>query len=178
MAEAPGKPSARRRKLRSVALNVAFFAAVFVAISMFQSRNMLAAGGEAAPELLGIKLDGEIYRLSEAAGRPVLVYFFAPWCKVCAASADNLVRLRPWRDAEELEILAVALDWQDGNEVRDYVERHGLNVNVVLGDATVAGAWRIQAFPSYYVLDSQHRVLRRDIGYSTQLGLWLRAWTI
>ena len=178
MAKATGKHSARVRKLRSVALNVAFFAAVFVAVSMFQSRNMLAAGGEAAPDLLGITLDGEVYRLSEAEGRPVLVYFFAPWCKVCAASADNLVRLRRWRDDDELEILAVALDWQDADEVRDYAERHGLNVNVVLGDATVAGAWRVQAFPSYYVLDSRHRVLRRDIGYSTQLGLWLRAWTI
>ena len=38
--------------------------------------------------------------------------------------------------------------------------------------------WQIYGFPSYYVLDSRHRVLRRDIGYSTQLGLWLRAWTI
>jgi hypothetical protein len=28
------------------------------------------------------------------------------------------------------------------------------------------------------VLDEEHRIVRRDIGYSTQLGLWLRAWLI
>ena len=93
-------------------------------------------------------------------------------------SADNLVRLRRWRDVEDLEIVAVALDWESEAEVRDYVERHELNARVVLAGAEVARDWRIQAFPSYYVLDERHRVLRRDIGYSTQLGLWLRAWTV
>ena len=41
---------------------------------------------------------------------------------------------------------------------------------------TVRRQWQVQAYPSYYVLDSEHRIERRDIGYSTQLGLWLRAW--
>ena len=97
---------------------------------------------------------------------------------MCAASADNLVRLRRWRDEEDLEIVAVALDWQSAEEVREYVERHDLNVKVVLGSREVTRDWQIQAYPSYYVLDDRHRVLRRDIGYSTQLGLWLRAWTV
>lgn len=139
---------------------------------------MLAADGENAPELRGTTLAGERYDLAQLRDRPALVYFFAPWCRICGASADNLVRLRRWRDVEELEIVAVALDWQSADEVRAYVERHDLNVRVVLGGADIARDWQIQAFPSYYVLDGRHRVLRRDIGYSTQLGLWLRAWTV
>jgi hypothetical protein len=27
-------------------------------------------------------------------------------------------------------------------------------------------------------LNGEHRIIRRDFGYSTQLGLWLRAWLI
>lgn len=159
-------------------LNVGLAVLVFLVVSAFQSRNMLAADGEAAPDLRGITLAGERYDLAELRERPALVYFFAPWCTICAVSADNLVRLRRWRDVEDLEIVAVALDWESEAEVRDYVERHELNVRVVLAGAEVARDWRIQAFPSYYVLDERHRVLRRDIGYSTQLGLWLRAWTV
>lgn len=165
-------------KTKSLALNATLVIAVFVIASAFQSRNMLAADGEAAPGLRGTTLAGERYDLAELRERPALVYFFAPWCRICAASADNLVRLRRWRDVEDLEIVAVALDWQSADEVRAYVERHELNVRVVLGGADVARDWQIQAFPSYYVLDHRHRVLRRDIGYSTQLGLWLRAWTV
>jgi hypothetical protein len=167
-----------RRKLGSWLLNGAFFAAVFLAVSAFQSRNMLATDRVAAPALQGMTLEGEPYKLAGSGARPALVYFFAPWCKICAASADNLVRLRRWRSAEEIEIVAVALDWRDAAEVRDYAQRHGLNVNVVLGDAEVGRQWRIQAYPSYYVLDSEHRIVRRDIGYSSQLGIWLRAWLI
>ncbi|NCF73572.1 MAG: hypothetical protein GWP67_08740, partial [Gammaproteobacteria bacterium] len=87
-------------------------------------------------------------------------------------------RLRRWRDTDDIEIVAVALDWATADEVRDYVEHHDLNVTVVLGGANVARQWQIQAFPSYYVLNSEHKVVRRDIGYSSQLGLWLRAWVI
>ena len=62
--------------------------------------------------------------------------------------------------------------------MRAYAERHEFDLTVVLGDARVARRWQIYAYPSYYVLDSQHRIARRDIGYSSQLGLWWRAWTV
>ena len=151
---------------------------VFIAVTTYQSRNMLAAGGQPAPGLRGTTLSGEPYDLADAGDRPALVYFFAPWCKVCAASAGNLDRLRRWRDGSELEIVAVALSWGSVDEVHEYVERHDLELPVVLGDSGIAGDWQIYAFPSYYVLDSDHRIARRDVGYSSQLGLLWRAWLV
>ncbi len=167
-----------KSKLRAFLLNVGLIAVVFFGVLSFQSRNMLAADGQPAPELRGTTLNGQPYDLKDAAARPALVYFFAPWCRICAASAGNLNRLRRWRDSDDIEIVAVALDWDTAAEVQDYAERHELNVAVVLGDASVARQWQIYAFPSYYVLDSEHRIARRDIGYSSQLGLWIRAWLI
>ena len=172
------RPGPDFRKIRSFLLNAAVMAVVFFSILAFQSRNMLAADGGIAPELRGLTLAGEPYDLEDASTKPALVYFFAPWCRVCAASSGNLNRLRRWRDTNDIEIVAVALDWSAAAEVRDYVERHDLNVTVVLGDARVSRLWRVQAYPSYYVLNSDHRIVRRDIGYSSQLGLWLRAWVI
>jgi thiol-disulfide isomerase/thioredoxin len=166
------------RRMRSLLLNAALFIAVFVAITAYQSRNMLTTGDQAAPALRGTTLAGERYDLGAASDRPALVYFFAPWCKICAASAGNLERLRRWRDEAEFEMVAVALDWRTEEEVRNYVARHDLGLTVVLGDTRVARDWQIYAFPSYYVLDSDHRIARRDIGYSSQLGLLWRAWTI
>ena len=166
------------RKYRSTLLNAGLIVIVFFGALSFQTRNMLASDGQVAPELRGTTLTGQPYDLQDAGARPALVYFFAPWCKICAASAGNLNRLRRWRDEDDIEIVAVALDWGRADEVHDYVERHDLNVTVVLGDAVVARQWRIQAYPSYYVLNAEHRIVRRDIGYSSQFGLWLRAWLI
>ena len=163
---------------RSLFLNVLFFLAVFLAVSTFQARNMLSTSGTTAPALNGPLLRGGSYNISAAGNRPVLVYFFAPWCNFCAASSDNLTRLRRLRDANSLEILTVVLDWQDRDEVQDYVDRHALDLPVVLGDRRIAQDWHVYAFPTYYVLDNDRRIRRRDLGYSTQFGLWWRTWIV
>ena len=175
-ANQPTEP--RRATARAILINVALVIAVFIAAAAFQTRNMLPADRQVAPDLRGPTLAGQSYDLGNAAGRPALVYFFAPWCKICGASAGNLKRLHRWRDASEFEIVAVALDWAGAEDVRRYAERHELDMTVLLGDAGIARQWQIYAYPSYYVLDGQHRVVRRDIGYSSQFGLWWRAWTV
>lgn len=159
-------------------LNALFFVAVFLVVSTFQARNMLSTSDTAAPALSGPLLRGGSYDIAATGNRPVLVYFFAPWCKICAVSSDNLTRLRRLRDDDSLAILTVVLDWQDLEEVRNYVDRHELDLPVVLGDSQIAQDWRVYAFPTYYVLDSERRIRRRDLGYSTQFGLWWRTWLV
>ena len=166
------------KKHSGLFLNAFFFVAVFLAVSLFQTRNMLPTSATAAPALAGSLLRGGTYDIAAAEGRPVLIYFFAPWCKFCAVSSDNLTRLRRLRDVESLEILTVVLDWQDRDEVQDYVDRHEIGLPVLLGDSQVAQDWRVYAFPTYYVLDSNQRIQRRDLGYSTQFGLWWRTWFV
>lgn len=168
----------RRAKVRSFLLNAALIVAVFVGVMAFQQRNMLPADRQAAPGLRGTTVAGEAYDLANAEGRSVLVYFFAPWCKICGASAGNLNRMHRWRNPEEFEVVAVALDWESAEDVRAYAERHELAMPVLLADRSIGRQWQIYAYPSYYVLDGQHRIARRDIGYSSQLGLWWRAWTV
>jgi hypothetical protein len=80
------------------------------------------------------------------------------------------------RDASELEILVVALDWESREQILQYATEHELNMPVLLGDPEIWSNWKVQGFPTYYVLDREHRVVRRDFGYSTQFGLWWRTW--
>ena len=145
-------------------------------ISAYQARNLLATEGQVAPALRAQTLQGTLYDLADTKDRPVLIYFFAPWCPYCSASAANLVRLREWRSTEALEILVVALDWETAEQIQAYSDEHELNMPVLLGDPSVARDWKISGFPSYYVLDGEHNVVSRDFGYSTQLGLWWRSW--
>ena len=150
---------------------------VFLGISAYQARNLLKTDRQAAPALIAQTLEGESFSLSKITGKPALVYFFAPWCHICAASSGNIRRLRRMRDEDHLSIIMVGLDWQNVDEIRDYASKHDLNVPVLVGDAKIATDWRIFGFPVYYVLDDRHRVVSRDFGYSTQLGLWWRSWS-
>ena len=165
-------------KVSSLLLNVVLVIVVFAVVSAFQARNMLGIDRQAAPDLQATTLQGSEFDLGTAEGRPTLVYFFAPWCHYCAFSSDNLVRLRRLREESSLRIITVALDWQSAAEVQEYAERHELNVPVLLGDASISRDWKVYGFPTYYVLDSDHRVVHRDIGYTTQLGMLWRTWRV
>lgn len=166
------------RKYSSLLLNAALLMVAFIGISAFQARNMLPVDRAFAPVLRAATLQDSDFDLDKTGDRATLVYFFAPWCTYCALSSDNLVRLRRLRDESDLQIVAVALDWKTVAEVRNYAKKHTLNIPVLLGDVNIMREWKVYGFPTYYVLDSQKRVAHRDIGYSTQLGLWWRSWYV
>lgn len=157
-------------------VQISLFIAVFFAVSSWQARNLLDTDEQVAPPLQAQTLEGEPFELTASGNKTTLVYFFAPWCHICAASSDNIRRLRRLRDEESLSIVTVALDWENIEDIREYAVRHELNVPVLVGDAGIAEDWHVFGFPTYYVLDDQHRVVSRDFGYSTQLGLWWRSW--
>ena len=168
----------RLRKYSILFAEAMLFIVAFMAISAYQARNLLPTNQEPAPSLRAATLQGEEFDLTDLKGKPVLIYFFAPWCPYCSASADNIVRLRRWRNEEELAIVIVALDWQERGQILEYANKHKLNVPVVMGGPEVATDWKVHGFPTYYVLDSELEVVRRDFGYSTQLGLLWRSWLL
>jgi thiol-disulfide isomerase/thioredoxin len=96
------------KKHSGLFFNVLFIVTVLLGVGAFQARNMLPTTEADIPTLRGPLLRGGNYDLADAGNRPVLVYFFAPWCNFCSASSDNLTRLRRLRDEESLEILVVA----------------------------------------------------------------------
>jgi thioredoxin-related protein len=166
----------RWRKRMSWILNGVMMIVVFVAVSAFQARNMLDTDRQSSPPLSAMTLSSDSFDLASQEPRPTVIYFFAPWCQYCALSSDNLNRLRRLRDEDALRIVAVALGWENSDEVQQFAERHELKVPVLLGDAEIARDWKVNGFPTYYVLDSKGRVVSRDIGYSTQLGMLWRSW--
>ena len=72
-----------------------------------------------APEFRLRGLDGEEYRLSDYAGRVVLIEFWATWCGPCRLQAEILSRLYEEVRAEDIEFLAISL-----GEAREVVAAH------------------------------------------------------
>jgi hypothetical protein len=162
------------RRLLRLGLEALVFIAILTGVLAYQSRNLLPTDALPAPTLSAKVLTGGIIDLQADNAPATLVYFFAPWCKICAASSSNINYLRRLRGEEDLRVLMVALDWQSVDEVQGYVDRHEISVPVLLGNRKIASDWNIYAFPTYYVLNSRQQVVRRDLGYSTLAGLWWR----
>jgi thiol-disulfide isomerase/thioredoxin len=162
----------RARFWASLVFDVVLIAAAFYAVHAWQTRDLpidRPAPGTVLPSLGGGGVQSAI-----RAGEAGVVYFFAPWCRVCRASIDNLDNLVA--DGRIAWATTVALDYADADAVRDFIERTGVTLPVLMGDAGTAEDWSIRGFPTYYVIDAEGRIHSRAVGYSTWLGMWFRAW--
>jgi thiol-disulfide isomerase/thioredoxin len=143
-------------------------------IQAWRSRDLLPAGERvAAPAFELVDLQGRSWTPEALAGRPAVLYFFAPWCGVCAASSPQLRWFDRWM-GDEVQVVLVALDWSNVEELAEYAARHELRLPILPAGPQAAADYRIRGYPTYYVLDADGRIAGRDFGYTTAPGLWLR----
>lgn len=143
----------------------------FMALSSWLSSHLLDDGSQ-IPQLslpqLSSSENGALNWPSDT--DKTLVYFFAPWCSACRISMPGLNVLPD----NNLRVVAIAQDWQDRPEIEKFIADVGFRGEVLLGNTDTREFFRVQGYPSYYVLDKNGRVLHQDQGVSTPPGLWLR----
>ncbi|MBW2524784.1 MAG: redoxin domain-containing protein [Deltaproteobacteria bacterium] len=172
--KAPQAKTPWRKRALSYGLQALVVLAILWGVTWYQARRLLPTRA-AAPAFSLPALGGESVQLADARGRKVVLYFFAPWCTVCEFSSHNVRALRDARTDEELAIYAVGLGWEEPSELAQFAAEHELNVPVLQGDATVQRAYRVDTFPSIYIIDEDGRIEDRVVGYTTELGLRLRS---
>jgi peroxiredoxin len=162
----------RSRFWLSLAFDGAVLVAVFLLVHAWQTRDLPI--DQPAPETVLALLDGSGIRSAVVPGEAGIVYFFAPWCFYCRSSVGNLQDL-----IDEAYVnwgTLVALDYSDTGEVQAFIDKTGVSLPVLMGDAQTAGDWGIRAFPTYYVIDADGQISSRSAGYSTGLGMLIRNW--
>jgi peroxiredoxin len=162
------------RRWKRFALEALLFIVIVAGIQAWRARDLLPADQRsAAPAFALTDLSGRTWTSADLAGRPAVIYFFAPWCGVCAASSPQLRWFHRWR-GDDVQVLMIGLDYESPAELHEYARKHSLTMPVLAGTPATGADYRISGYPTYYVIDSQGHVARRDAGLSTIAGLWLR----
>src|SRR5262250_2289482 len=105
-------------------------------------------------------LEGQPVSLEEAKGKIVLLNFWATWCGPCRAEIADLVDLQK-RYADKLEIIALATDEDDADDVRRFVTNAGINYRVAMVTEPVRLAYGgIAALPTSFIIDPQGRAVQ------------------
>lgn len=162
------RPLRRRSWLRWGAY-LLFLLVVYLSARAWQTRD-LASG--TAPEIQGVTLDGRQVALSDYRGGPVLLHFWATWCRICALEERSIDAL-----ADDYPVLTVALQSGDAAAVRSYLGERGLDFPVLVDpDGRLAGRYGVRGVPTTLVIGPEGRIRSREVGYTTGLGLRLRLW--
>ena len=119
---------------------------------------------DAAPAFQLNDLNGKPVSLAEAKGKIVLLNFWATWCGPCRAEIPDLVDLQK-RYADKFEIIALATDEDDPDEVRRFVLQSGINYRVAMSSDEVRRDYGgIAALPTSFVIDPQGRIVQKHVG--------------
>lgn len=142
---------------------------VVIAAQAFAARG--TASGP-APALSGVTLDGQSVSLETLHGQPVLVHFWATWCPICVMEQGSIDAL-----ARHYQVVTVAEDDATEAEIRHYLDKHSVQYPV-LHDARseVGNRWGVRGVPASFVIDPRGRIVFREVGYTTGLGLRMRMW--
>lgn len=127
--------------------------------------------GSVAPGFTLPRLEGGgTVSLASFRGRPVVLNFWASWCKPCKDEAAVLER--DWRRYRGSGVVFIGVDQKDlAPDARTFVAAHDLTFPMVRDvSGAVTSSYGISQVPETYVLDGQGRVVAHIAGPITASG--------
>ena len=126
----------------------------------------------ALPEVNLRDIDGKTVNVAtlSQSGKPVIISFFATWCKPCMRELKAIHELyADWQEETGVEMYIVSTDQaQDSHKVAPLVNGNGWEYHVLLDpNGTLKRAMNVQNIPHLFVIDSKGKTVYNHVGYTT-----------
>jgi cytochrome c biogenesis protein CcmG/thiol:disulfide interchange protein DsbE len=146
-------------------------AASLVAVAVVVSGSTGSAGTAPAPAAPSFSLavlghSGQKVALSDYAGRPLIVNFFASWCEPCQQETPLLAR---FYRTEHGKVAIVGLDENDVlGSAMSFTRKEGVGYPVGFDPGVIAAsAYGVAGLPQTFFLNAKHRIVDRVFGAVT-----------
>lgn len=128
-------------------------------------------GFAALPEVTLHDVDGHEVPIAPLAhsGKPLIISFFATWCKPCMRELKAIDDLYPdWQEETGVEMYIVSIDQaQDSQKVKPLADGNGWDFHVLLDpNGALKRAMNVQNVPHLFVLDSSGKIVYSHTGYT------------
>ena len=101
-------------------------------------------------------------------GKPVIISFWATWCKPCLRELKAIHEVyADWQDETGVKMIIVSIDQaQDANRVKPMVDGFGWEYEVLLDpNGDFKRAMNVQNVPHVFVLDGNGKIVYNHTGY-------------
>mgnify|MGYP005862278167 CR=1 FL=1 len=157
------------RRLGWAAWQAGLVVLVLGAVHLLQTRDTVSGQ---APAFQARDLQGRPLALTDFAGRPVLVHFWATWCPVCRFEEDSIDAL-----AADRPVVTVAVSSGSDEELMQYREERQLDFPVINDPGgALAARYGVEGVPASFVIGPEGKIRFTSVGYTTGIGLRVRMW--
>lgn len=141
---------------------------LILSFSFFSFAQDELSQGKAAPNFKLESLDGGYVELSQVTGKgPVLLSFWATWCKPCMEEMSELNKIYEELKDKGFTLLAISTDNEKTiAKVKPLVKSKGFNFTVLLDkNSDVARKYYAQQIPFSVLIDKDGKIISSHMGY-------------
>lgn len=134
-------------------------------LSLYKSSNLTTS--QILPQSFTL-LNSKNYTINKQ--KPLLIHFWATWCPVCKAEAQNIEYL-----SKSYQVITVAVKSGSTQEIEDYLKERDLDFMVYNDvDGAFSKKFNINVYPTTIIYDKEQNIKFSDVGYTTTIGLYFR----
>lgn len=142
--------------------------------SLFLIIALLAGSAVSDAALPSVKLKDLKGRVVDTAtlnngGKPMIISFFAGWCKPCKRELNAINEVYDdWRDETGVKLVAISIDKaQDAAKVKPFVDGEGWDYDILLDpNSDFMRAMGIQQIPHLLIIDGNGKIVESRSGYT------------
>ena len=133
--------------------------------------SFAAAAQDRLPKVMLKDIEGKTVQTDTISnnGKPLIIAFFATWCKPCNRELSNIDEVYDdWQQETGVRLVAVSIDQaQNINKVKPMVDQNGWRYEVLLDpNGEFRRSLGIQSVPYTVLLDGQGKIVYKHNGYT------------
>ena len=116
------------------------------------------------------KIDGSSFNFKniDNNGNPIVISFWATWCKPCTKELNNIAEVyEDWQDETNVKLVAVSIDdRRSQSKVAPYVNSSGWEYEIYIdSNSDLKRAMGVSTVPHTFLLDKNKQIIWQHRGY-------------